>query len=60
MEEQYQMVLAALEKSSLLKPESMVIAEHSKHFDPPEKVGALARERKLVQGDAVLSFYARR
>ena len=57
MEEQYEKVLAALAGSSLLHENSMVIAEHSKHFDPKERYGRLERFRKLVQGDAVLSFY---
>jgi hypothetical protein len=41
----------------MIGPQSLLIAEHSKHFDPGERVGALVRFRKLKQGDAVLSFY---
>ena len=51
---------SALEKlstSSLLKDESIVIAEHQKKFEPGEIFGPLRRYRKLVQGDAALSFY---
>jgi hypothetical protein len=36
---------------------SLVVAEHEKKFDPGEKFGPLLRFRKLVQGDAGLSFY---
>jgi len=57
MEEQYEKVLAALSKSVTLHENSIVIAEHSKHFDPEDQYGRLQRFRKLVQGDAVLSFY---
>ena len=53
----YEATLGALAKSSLLKPESVVIAEHEKRFDPGEEFGALRRYRKLEQGDAALSFY---
>ncbi len=57
MEEQYEKMLVALAKTNILHENSMVIAEHSKHFDPAEQYGRLERFRKLVQGDAVLSFY---
>ena len=52
-------VLRILEDSPLLKPESIVIAEHTKHFDPGDGPGTLKRYRSLKQGDAVLSFYRR-
>lgn len=55
--EDYEQVLGFLSQSRLLKPESVVIAEHGKHFDPGELFGALRRNRTLRQGDAVLSFY---
>lgn len=55
--EAYAGALSFLEKSRLLKPGSIVVAEHSKHFDPGGRFGALARHRELRQGDAVLSFY---
>jgi len=57
MEKAYSETLEALSKSSLLKPESIVIAEHQKKFDPGEVFGSLRRYRKLEQGDAALSFY---
>jgi 16S rRNA (guanine966-N2)-methyltransferase len=50
-------VFRILENSPLLKPESIVIAEHTKHFDPGDGPGNLRRYRSLKQGDAVLSFY---
>jgi 16S rRNA (guanine966-N2)-methyltransferase len=53
----YEQVLGFLSQSRLLHAESIVIAEHDKHFDPGDKVGALQRYRTLKQGDAVLSFY---
>lgn len=52
-------VLRILSDSPLLKPSAIVIAEHTKHFDPGDGVGALQRYRSLKQGDAVLSFYRR-
>jgi 16S rRNA (guanine966-N2)-methyltransferase len=55
----YEQALGFLSQSRLLKPESVVIAEHDKHFDPGEAFGALRRHRQLRQGDAVLSFYGR-
>jgi 16S rRNA (guanine(966)-N(2))-methyltransferase RsmD len=55
----YEQVLGFLSQSQLLKPESQVIAEHDKHFDPGNEFGSLRRHRVLRQGDAVLSFYRR-
>jgi len=59
VEEAYEEALGFLSQSRLLKPASIVIAEHDKHFDPGGKYGALERYRELRQGDAVLSFYRR-
>jgi 16S rRNA (guanine966-N2)-methyltransferase len=56
-EEAYRQSLEALASSRLLKPETVVIAEHAKRFDPGEVFGTLRRYRKLEQGDAALSFY---
>jgi 16S rRNA (guanine966-N2)-methyltransferase len=53
----YEQVLSAVAQSQLITAESIIIAEHDKHFDPGEKFGALKRYRELKQGDAVLSFY---
>jgi 16S rRNA (guanine966-N2)-methyltransferase len=57
MQQAYADVLGFLGQSRLLKPSSVVVAEHDKHFDPGGKFGALERYRELRQGDAVLSFY---
>jgi 16S rRNA (guanine966-N2)-methyltransferase len=56
-EEEYEDTLGFLSQSQMIGPQSLVIAEHSKRFDPGDQVGALVRFRKLKQGDAVLSFY---
>jgi 16S rRNA (guanine966-N2)-methyltransferase len=54
---EYSRCLEALAESKLLRGSSVVIAEHEKRFDPGAEAGALARYRKLEQGDAALSFY---
>jgi 16S rRNA (guanine(966)-N(2))-methyltransferase RsmD len=59
MQDEYAKTLAALAPSKLLHERSLVIAEHEKRFDPGEMFGTLQRYRKLVQGDAALSFYRR-
>jgi 16S rRNA (guanine(966)-N(2))-methyltransferase RsmD len=59
MEGAYRQTLETLSNSRLLKPESIVIAEHQKKFDPGESFESLVRYRKLEQGDAALSFYRR-
>jgi 16S rRNA (guanine(966)-N(2))-methyltransferase RsmD len=53
----YEETIARLANSSLLKPGARVIAEHAKRFEPGATFGPLARYRKLLQGDAALSFY---
>jgi len=55
----YEQILGFLSQSRLITPESQVIAEHDKHFDPGSEFGSLRRHRILRQGDAVLSFYGR-
>jgi len=60
MESAYRQTLEALSESRLLKPESKVIAEHQKKFDPGERIASLERYRLLKQGDAALSFYRAR
>lgn len=59
MREAYSQTLTALSDSTLAK-HAVVIAEHEKRFDPGDDFGRLARFRKLVQGDAGLSFYQAR
>jgi 16S rRNA G966 N2-methylase RsmD len=56
-EEACRRTLEAVSKSRLLKAESIVMAEHSKKFDPGGAFGPLRRYRKLTQGDTALSFY---
>jgi 16S rRNA (guanine966-N2)-methyltransferase len=60
MEDAYRQALTLLSKSRLLKPQSVVIAEHQKQFDPGEGFESLRRYRELKQGDAALSFYRTR
>jgi 16S rRNA (guanine966-N2)-methyltransferase len=57
MREAYSETLRALADSKLVWAMSLVVAEHEKKFDPGEKFGPLVRFRKLVQGEAGLSFY---
>jgi 16S rRNA (guanine966-N2)-methyltransferase len=57
MQDEYAKTLAAMAGSTILRERSLVIAEHEKRFDPGEVFGELRRYRKLVQGDAALSFY---
>jgi 16S rRNA (guanine(966)-N(2))-methyltransferase RsmD len=59
MQDEFARTLAALGESKLLLSSGIVIAEHEKRYDPGEEFGALRRYRKLVQGDAALSFYRR-
>lgn len=57
MHGQYAQCLNTLARSALLTPKSIVIAEHEKRFTLSEDYGALHCYRRLVQGDAALSFY---
>jgi 16S rRNA (guanine(966)-N(2))-methyltransferase RsmD len=59
MQDEYAKTLAALAESKLVSERTILIAEHEKRFDPGETSGQLQRYRKLVQGDAALSFYRR-
>lgn len=54
---EYHHVLRQLGRSPLLRPQSLVIAEHSRHMALEESYGALRRVRLLRHGDAQLSFY---
>ena len=60
LHEAYEEALGFLSQSRILKPNSLVIAEHDKRHNPGESFGVLARYRNLVQGDSALSFYALR
>jgi 16S rRNA (guanine966-N2)-methyltransferase len=55
--EDYDRVLTHLGFEALLDDGSLVIAEHRRNLELPEKIGGLQRVRVLRQGDAVLSFY---
>lgn len=57
MRKAYEQTLGLLPQLQLLRPATLVIAEHEKKFDPGERFGALERSRVLQQGDAALSFY---
>ncbi|MGA3211104.1 MAG: 16S rRNA (guanine(966)-N(2))-methyltransferase RsmD [Terriglobales bacterium] len=57
MKEAYEETLDFLSQSRILTAESLIIAEHDKHFDPGAQFGTLERYRLLRQGDASLSFY---
>lgn len=57
MQAAYRDTLDFLARSSLLRMESIVIAEHDSKSDPGEVFGPLGRYRRLKQGDAALSFY---
>jgi 16S rRNA (guanine966-N2)-methyltransferase len=56
-ERAYAETLEAISSLGVVRKEGVVIAEHEKRFDPGDNRGRLARYRKLVQGDAALSFY---
>ncbi len=57
MQAAYRETLDFLARSSLLRVESIVIAEHDRKSDPGEVFGPLGRYRKLEQGDGALTFY---
>jgi 16S rRNA (guanine966-N2)-methyltransferase len=57
MEDAYNRILTALGQSRVVKSSTVVIAEHSRKFDPGEEFGTLRRYRKLEQGDGAISFY---
>ena len=57
LEKIYAQVLQMLSHSRLLAPDTVVVAEHDKKFDPGDLFAPLLRYRKLEQGDAALSFY---
>ncbi len=54
---EYALTLEALARSGLLRPESLVVAEHAARDAPAARFGRLFRTRELRQGDSVLSFY---
>jgi 16S rRNA (guanine966-N2)-methyltransferase len=58
---EYKRTLGSIGQSadSLLIPDGIVVAEHSRKTQLAENYGALKRYRVLEQGDAGLSFYSR-
>jgi len=55
--DEYEQTLEFLDASHLVAPEGIVIAEHRRKFDLPDRFARLERTRLLEQGDAALSFY---
>ncbi len=55
--EDYRRALSFLGEAQFLAEGSLVIVEHRRNFDLPERFGNLQRVRLLRQGDASLSFY---
>ena len=54
---EYHHTLRQVARGLLLKPTSIVVAEHSKHVELEDNYLALHRSRLLRHGDAQLSFY---
>jgi 16S rRNA (guanine966-N2)-methyltransferase len=54
----YTDVLQRFGASPLLRPEGLLILEHSKRNVLPDSAGTLKKIRSLVQGDAALAFYS--
>jgi 16S rRNA (guanine(966)-N(2))-methyltransferase RsmD len=54
---EYHRALRQLSRSSLIRPASLVIAEHSRHVVLEDRYGTLQRTRLLRHGDAQLAFY---
>jgi 16S rRNA (guanine966-N2)-methyltransferase len=57
LQKAYEQTLHQLAQTPLLAPESIVIAEHEKRFDPGGTFETLNRFRTLTHGEATLSFY---
>ena len=57
LQQEYDDCLGFLSQSRLIDNNSVVIAEHDKHFELAGSFGSLERYRALRQGDAVLSFF---
>jgi 16S rRNA (guanine(966)-N(2))-methyltransferase RsmD len=55
--EQYDRVLGFLGSAPLLGAGSLVIAEHRRTLELPQRIGRLLKTRILRQGDAALSFF---
>jgi len=55
--DQYDRVLGFLGTAPFLADGSLVIAEHRRNFELPQRFGRLLQTRILRQGDATLSFF---
>ena len=55
--EQYDRVLGFLGSAAFLGNGSLVIVEHRRTFELPQRIGRLLQTRILRQGDAALSFF---
>ncbi|MGB0035119.1 MAG: 16S rRNA (guanine(966)-N(2))-methyltransferase RsmD [Candidatus Acidiferrales bacterium] len=55
--EEHLRVLEFLDESHLVAPRGLVIVEHRRHLELPERLDRLERTRVVEQGDAALSFY---
>ena len=55
--DQYARVLGFLGAAPFLTQGSLVIAEHRRTFELPQRIGRLLHTRLLRQGDAALSFF---
>lgn len=51
-------LLGSVRGRLMLAPGALVIAEHSRKTQLAERYGMLSQTRRVVQGDAALSFYA--
>lgn len=54
---EYHHALRRLGRGALLLPESLVVAEHSRHCRLEEEYGDLRQVRLLARGDSQLAFY---
>lgn len=55
--DEYTQALEFLDASHLIAPEGIVIAEHGRKLELPDRLARLERTRLLEQGDGALSFY---
>jgi len=55
--QEYMQVLEFLDASHLLAPLGLVVVEHRRKVEMPERLDRLECTRQIEQGDAVLSFY---
>jgi 16S rRNA (guanine966-N2)-methyltransferase len=55
--EEYERVLEFIDSAKILAATGIVIAEHAKKINLPDRMQFLQRTRVLAQGDSALSFY---